>query len=129
MKRGISKSFGKNEVFAFNIIIEKNDYRINGFSLERSATNEEMLHLTKDTLRVFQEIEHKITNRKRLHLSPEDKLLLTPEECQEYLKNWLGVVEMLTSSFSLINMQKVSFQTYACIKMQCSLLRQFTLIL
>jgi CHAT domain len=90
VSKGISKSFGKNESFPFNIIIEKDDYRLNGFSLERSATNEEMLHLTKDTLRVFKEIEHKITDRKRSHLSPEDKLLLTPEECQEYLTKLAG---------------------------------------
>jgi hypothetical protein len=90
LKRGISKSLGQNEVFAFNIIIEKEDYRINGFSLERNATNEEMLHLTKDTLRIFQEIEHKITDRKRSHIRPEDKLLLTPEERQEYLKKLAG---------------------------------------
>ncbi|PAX47908.1 CHAT domain-containing protein, partial [Brunnivagina elsteri] len=90
MKRGISKSLAQNKVFAFNIIIGKDDYRISGFSLERNATNEEMLHLTKDTLRIFQEIEQKITDRKKSDLSPEDKLFLTPEECQAYLTKLAG---------------------------------------
>ncbi|MBD2604778.1 CHAT domain-containing protein [Scytonema hofmannii FACHB-248] len=85
MSKGISTSLGKNEFFTLNLIIEKEAYRINGLPFDRTATNEEMLHLTKDVLQIFQEIEHKITNQARLHLSLEDKLLLTPEECQNYL--------------------------------------------
>jgi hypothetical protein len=85
VSKGISNSFAKKEFRRVNLIIGTDSYSIDGFHFGRDATNEDMLYLTKDTLQVFHEMERSITSKTKIHLSPGEKILFTPEECQYFL--------------------------------------------